>query len=391
MVAMLTDEQCALLEQGLTEEVEPRKLAAYLCLYLGLTSAEASALRLSDLDLDKSEVKIERVLTRRQNALPIEKQTGLSNDDLWSYATALAGAAERIIPLPYHVRRLITENLQLYKNIDTYIVSGDNEIPKSHYLQNILVSINRKYNIVLNDKQKVDSNGITPIMLRNVFIRRCLETKIDLISLGAVLGVLHVDEIVRKFGEYIKPDQSSIERLDRFSYCYKEKPLPEYRAMNLLILGAGSHGHSILETAHSMRIFGKVAFLDDDNENPEAIDVTSRMSEYVDEYPLAFVAIGDNRIRKELVVRIKKAGFVVPYLCDPSANVSASASIREGAYIGARAIIGTQTEIGEGAIVASGAILASEVKVGEFAHVDSGVTVKKGCRVEGLEKIESGK
>ena len=40
MRGMLTEQQCELIEKGLNEAVEPRKVAAYLCLHMGLMLAE---------------------------------------------------------------------------------------------------------------------------------------------------------------------------------------------------------------------------------------------------------------------------------------------------------------------------------------------------------------
>lgn len=42
---MLTDEQCSIINRHLTENVEPRKVAAYLCLNMGLLLGEVTALR----------------------------------------------------------------------------------------------------------------------------------------------------------------------------------------------------------------------------------------------------------------------------------------------------------------------------------------------------------
>lgn len=45
---MLTDKQCSIINRHLTENVEPRKVAAYLCLNMGLLLGEVTALRRQD-------------------------------------------------------------------------------------------------------------------------------------------------------------------------------------------------------------------------------------------------------------------------------------------------------------------------------------------------------
>ena len=47
---MLTEQQCNLIERNLNEDVESRKMAAYLCLYMGLMPSEVSALRWRDIN-----------------------------------------------------------------------------------------------------------------------------------------------------------------------------------------------------------------------------------------------------------------------------------------------------------------------------------------------------
>ena len=381
MISMLTDSQCVLLEKGLTEDIEPRKLAAYLCLHMGLSSAEASALKIADINFVNGTLTVSRVLTRKPNDTSICTSKDAARGEKWSYMVVPAGTFERSVPMPPHVYRLLHDNAGLYPDESRFLISAETELPRSYYLQNVLTSIGLKYGI---------ASGITPIMLRNVFIRRCLENGVDLCTLGAVLGIQHLDEITKKYKEYITPNQKAINVLEKFSSGYVEKKKPEYKSPSLLILGCGSHGHTIKETAEAIGIFPKIAFLDDDINNPEAIDVITRLEDYVDEYPLAFIAIGNNAIRKTLMERLKKAGFVLPYLCDPSANVSTTAKLCAGSYVGARTIIGAQTVIHEGAIIASGANLLNNVVAEAYCHVDSGATIKKNVVIPTLAKIESG-
>ena len=65
---MLTDKQCSIINRHLTENVEPRKVAAYLCLNMGLLLGEVTALRRQDVDIDagatlRGAEKVERRLT----------------------------------------------------------------------------------------------------------------------------------------------------------------------------------------------------------------------------------------------------------------------------------------------------------------------------------------
>ena len=72
---MLTEQQCNLVERGLTEDVEPRKVAAYLCLRMGLMLSEVSALRWRDIDLDAGTLSIVHIIGRQSSSMPTIPET----------------------------------------------------------------------------------------------------------------------------------------------------------------------------------------------------------------------------------------------------------------------------------------------------------------------------
>lgn len=61
---MLTDKQCSIINRHLAENVEPRKVAAYLCLNMGLLLGEVTALRRQDIDIDAGVLHIRNVAGR---------------------------------------------------------------------------------------------------------------------------------------------------------------------------------------------------------------------------------------------------------------------------------------------------------------------------------------
>ena len=147
------------------------------------------------------------------------------------------------------------------------------------------------------------------------------------------------------------------------------------REMNLLILGAGSHGTEVRELAQSLGIFRKIAFLDDDPGKTQAIGRCEDMERFLAEYPIAIPAIGEEKARMRLLRRLVENGFVIPVLIHPTAVVSPSTSIAYGSVICARATIGAGAEIGVGCIVSSGATINRFVKVPDGTHVGCGRVV----------------
>ena len=76
---------------------------------------------------------------------------------------------------------------------------------------------------------------------------------------------------------------------------------------NLLILGAGGHGHVVAETARAMTdaegnpLYDKISFLDD--LKPEAIGKLGEMPLFKQEYQEVFPAVGNYEQRLEMYVK----------------------------------------------------------------------------------------
>ncbi len=368
---MLTESQCAKIEKALTEDVEPRKLAAYLCLHMGLTVAEASALRVGDIDFEANTLAVKRLLSKA--ASPASGRYVIVEDE-----------NSRVLPMPPHVARLLKESLRLYPNRDCYIISGGNEVPGAHLLQNVLSSVNKKY--AVTDK-------LTALKLRNAFIRRCLEAGIDLYTVASYIGIRQIDEIQGKFAAYLKARLEQISLLERYAAGCKAPERPASspaRRMNLLILGAGSQGPVVKETAQALGVFREIAFLDDAAGNSLAIDACANYKKYVDEYPIAMPSFGNCELRAKWLDRLEEAGFILPTLIHPMATVSPSAVVGEGTVVEMKAIIGTGARIGRGCIISSGAVVDLNAVVGEYVHVGSAAAVKKDAVVSPFSVIHSG-
>ena len=162
------------------------------------------------------------------------------------------------------------------------------------------------------------------------------------------------------------------------------------RRMNLLILGAGSQGPVVKETAEALGVFNEIAYLDDDPNNKLAIDSCTNYEKYVDLYPIALPSFGNCKLRAEWIERLENAGFILPTLIHPMATVSPSAVIEEGTIVEMKAIVGTGAHIGHGCIVSSGAVIDLNATVEENTHVGSSVTVKKGAVVPAFSTLSSG-
>lgn len=173
-----------------------------------------------------------------------------------------------------------------------------------------------------------------------------------------------------------------------YGYCYgrtyeeavKKRQAAQDRAravreMNLLILGAGSHGREVRELAESLHVFREIAFLDDGTPEVPILGPCKGFSRYIDAYPVAFPAVGDQTVRMRWLGDLAQAGFVLPVLIHPAAVVSPSARIGYGTVVCARAAVGSGAVIGSGCIISSGATIDRGVELPDGTHVDCGQVV----------------
>ena len=136
-----------------------------------------------------------------------------------------------------------------------------------------------------------------------------------------------------------------------------------HKQLNLLILGAGSHGHAVMEIAEKLGVFQKISFLDDGRSGERIIGKCHEAVDFLNEYPCAFIAIGDYKTRKKYAEFLWEKNFILPKIISPEAVVSENA------------------KIGEGSVVLKDAIV-EEADIGNFCIIDTEVKVEKGKKVE---------
>lgn len=369
---MLSESQCLTIENALTDEIEPRKLTAYLCLHMGLTLGEASAVRFEDIDFNSKTLTIRNTLSRTDEP-SVKGRT---------YALYPSEAA-RTIPIPPQVLKLFSENANLYLDGKCFLINAKHETPKAHMLQNLLVSINDKYHL---------TKQISVGMLREVFVRRALECGIDLYTVSVLLGVKQLAMIQKKYGKYLAPQTGKIDLLERYTPEYIPRVLPANggKRMNLLILGAGSQGSVVKEIAEAIGIFETISYLDDNSDNKLAIDTCENFERYTERYPIAIPSFGNCELRKKWAERLSKAGFILPKLIHPSAMVSPNAVIEAPVIIEMKAVVGTGVIVKPNCIIGASVLLNPAVQIGENSHIGGGVTVMKGAVVEPFSKLHAG-
>lgn len=133
---------------------------------------------------------------------------------------------------------------------------------------------------------------------------------------------------------------------------------------DIYIIGAGTYGEAMYELAEDCG-YNVIGYLDEDdtklNKIVMGVKVVGKFSEYgADEIRGKdfVVAIGNNKIRCDIMTRINDMGGNTPTLIHPTAHISKSAKIGKGVYIQPGAVIWTKVTIEDFVIISPNTVIA---------------------------------
>ena len=85
--------------------------------------------------------------------------------------------------------------------------------------------------------------------------------------------------------------------------------------------------------------------------------------------------MGKSKVRNNLYTLLRRYGYMLPALIDPSATVADDVVIGAGTYIGRRAVVNAEARIGHACIINSGSIVEHECVIGDFSHIAVGTVL----------------
>ena len=103
--------------------------------------------------------------------------------------------------------------------------------------------------------------------------------------------------------------------------------------MNLLILGAGTHGQDVYEMCTQLHVFKEICFADDNKTGARIIGKCRDAVRFRKDFPCAVIAIGDNTIRKKYAKLLKECRFLMPNIVSPEASISNNVRLGVGTVI----------------------------------------------------------
>ena len=155
---------------------------------------------------------------------------------------------------------------------------------------------------------------------------------------------------------------------------------PLMEKAKFIFIGGGGHARvvsSIIEAQENSHL--EVVF--DSNSKIETLDGVENFHKYnPDQFPnaLAIVAIGDNKIRKQLAQTIQ---HVFGKLIHPSASIDRLSLVGEGSVVMHHAVIQRGTRIGKHGIINTASSVDHDCVLGDFVHIAPNATLCGGVQI----------
>lgn len=170
---------------------------------------------------------------------------------------------------------------------------------------------------------------------------------------------------------------------------------------NLLLVGGGGHCRSVLDCVLRSGLYERIGIVERDgvslDETVLGVSVVGHDADlprlYAEGWRDAAVTLGsigapDRRVA--LFGQLKRMGFRLPVIADPSATISSHAEIAEGTFIGKRAVLNAGTVIGKCAILNTGVVIEHDCRIGSFCHISPGAVLCGGVRVDENAHVGAG-
>lgn len=154
----------------------------------------------------------------------------------------------------------------------------------------------------------------------------------------------------------------------------RPRRLPRPTAKSVIIIGAGGHAKVIIELLRSSGYKPAVCIGDADSPD-ECHGVPVLQGDHQLEplraqgLALAFVAIGNNALRRQLGLMALQYGFTLVNAISPTAVISPTVHLGQGIAVMAGAVINAASVIDDFVIINTGATIDHDCTIGEACHI----------------------
>lgn len=145
----------------------------------------------------------------------------------------------------------------------------------------------------------------------------------------------------------------------------------------LVIIGASGHGKVAADIAKKMDVWEKIIFLDDFSEDKLILDYpiigkTDLKNNYKNDSDF-FVAIGNQKVRRQMIEELFDNKFNITTLIHPSAILDDTVIIDQGSIVMAGVVINSSVSVGKGCIINTSTSIDHDCQIANYVHLSPGV------------------
>ncbi len=155
--------------------------------------------------------------------------------------------------------------------------------------------------------------------------------------------------------------------------------------MKLHIIGAGGHAKVVIDSLNKKK-YSNIYLYDDKYPKINKlgdIKIINKVSAIpINKKDLYFVAIGNNKIRKKIILYLLSRNLKLETIINTSSLISKNSKIMPGTLIGPRAIINSGACIEKGCIINTASIIEHDCYISDFTHVAPGSMLGGGVYLD---------
>lgn len=148
-----------------------------------------------------------------------------------------------------------------------------------------------------------------------------------------------------------------------------------------MILGFGGHAKSVADSILRIGKFNVAGYTDmvDYGCGVQYLGTDDKLEDIfeggVRKAVLGVGFMGNSFVRDSLIKIVKKIGYELPAIIDPTAAIAYDAVIGEGAFVGKNAVVNAGSVVGNCCIVNTGAIIEHDNVIGDCSHIAIGAAL----------------
>lgn len=149
----------------------------------------------------------------------------------------------------------------------------------------------------------------------------------------------------------------------------------------IILIGFGGHAKSVADTIERQNFYEIIGYteLSSVKSKYTYLGTDDVLVEYFNKgVKNVFICqgyLGKGILREKLYSMVKKIGFNLPVIIDPSSIIAKSCKIGEGTFVGKGVIINSEAIIDKMCIINTKAVIEHECIVREFSHIAVGATL----------------